>query len=75
VALGANHVERVGRGKVRIWRRVDGGWGVTWLPDQGERDYPGLTYTPDIAPPGMPNDYDPEALMFWARRYWGGKQR
>jgi hypothetical protein len=66
--------EQVTRGEISVWRRDDGVWGVSFHPHEGDPDYPGVTYTPtdELRPSDFPSDYDPEALMAWAKARWSG---
>ena len=70
--MDESRIEHLGEGRVEVWRRPDGLWGVTWLPHKGHPDYPSVTYTPGDpdSPSDFPNDYDVEALVEWARRRW-----
>lgn len=61
------HSERYARGRIEVWRRTGAEpWFVTILPDPGENDYPGHTYTRarNELPAAVPDDAD--ALMAWA---------
>jgi hypothetical protein len=66
--------EQLARGWVEVWRRDDGVWGVSFEPYEGDPDYPGVTYTPsdERRPSDFPTDYDPDALMAWAKARWSG---
>jgi hypothetical protein len=61
-------VESVTRGRIEVWRREDGVWGVGFYPHQGDPDWPGVDYTPndEKRPRDFPTEYDPEALLTWA---------
>jgi hypothetical protein len=67
-----DRIERVWeQGRIEVWRRSDGIWGVSLLPDEGKRGYPGVTYAPGPdAPPGFPQEYNPDVLLTWARENW-----
>ncbi len=66
--------EQVTRGSISVWHREDGTWGVSFEPHEGDPEYPGVTYTPEdeLRPPDFPTEYDPEALMAWAKERWSG---
>jgi hypothetical protein len=64
---------RIGRGRVKLWRRLDGVWVLEHHPYDGEP----TTYRADD--PDLPRDWprgeddDPGALVIWARKRWGAK--
>jgi hypothetical protein len=64
-------------GRIEVWRRDDGLFGVSLLPDEGQEDYPGYTYTSteDNLPGDFPSSYDLEALKAWGRARWGERLR
>jgi hypothetical protein len=68
------HSEQLTRGWIRVWQRDDSVWGVRFEPYQGDPDYPGVTYTPndELRPADFPDQYDPDALLGWARKRWSG---
>lgn len=58
-----------------MWRNEgETSWRVTWLPDEGDPDHPGHTYTPgDVdMPRDFPGGDDPDAILAWAKERWGG---
>jgi hypothetical protein len=63
---------RVDGGKIEIWQREDGLFAVTMLPDQGQRGYPGKSYTSAEALDGFPKTYNVAALKEWGRKRWAG---
>jgi hypothetical protein len=61
---------RVDGGKIEIWQREDGLFGVTTLPDEGQPGYPGHSYTSAEGLAGFPQTYDVDALRAWDRKRW-----
>ena len=69
--------ELVAGGWIRVWLEPCLGlWLVTWMPHDGDPDYPGRTLIPgaDLMPDDLPTSNDPEDLMRWARARWSGAQ-
>lgn len=65
-----SEIEHVQGGRIEVWEREDGLFGVRLLPDQGEPDYPGHSYTSSESHKGFPDKYDVEALKAWGRARW-----
>lgn len=60
-------------GRIEVWQRADGVWGVSLLPNYGHRHYPGVTFTPSKdAPDGFPSGRQPnlESVLVWALELW-----
>ena len=57
-------------GRIEIWQRDDGLFGVALLPDIGGPSNEGTTYTSTQDPDGFPATYDEDALEQWARKEW-----
>ena len=62
--------ERVDGGRVEVWLRKDGLFGVTLLPDEGQPGYPGISFTSGDPPDGFPESYDRGELKAWGRAHW-----
>ena len=61
---------RVTNGWVEVWQGADIVWRVTWGPDPGHADWPGVTLTPgDLAFPAELAD-NQAALEAWAIEQW-----
>jgi hypothetical protein len=60
-------------GRLELWQRLDGVWGVSLLPNYGHRHYPGVNFTPGKdAPRDFPSGRQPdiESVLAWARAVW-----
>jgi len=60
-------------GRIELWQRPDGVWGVSLLPNFGRRHFPGRTYSPGPhAAPDFPSGRQPDAekVLAWARDAW-----
>jgi hypothetical protein len=60
-------------GRIELWQRPDGLWGVSLLPNFGHRGYPGTTFVPGAdAPSDFPSGRQPdiERVLAWAREVW-----
>jgi hypothetical protein len=60
-------------GRIELWQRPDGVWGVSLLPNYGRRGYPGETHVPgSLAPADFPSGREPdtEKVLAWARDLW-----
>jgi hypothetical protein len=62
--------EHVKGGRIEIWERDDGLFGVTLAPDIGVTGFPGHTYASSERITGFPETYDEDALMAWGRARW-----
>ena len=63
--------ERIGDGRIEIWRNDAGQWFASWAPDmKTSSDYAGRTYSSEEA--GVANDS--EALLAWAKQQFGASQ-
>jgi hypothetical protein len=64
--------DRVEGGRVDVWWREDGVYGVSLLPDKGRPGCRGTSYVPGSAdlPDDFPDAYDAEALLTWGRMQW-----
>ena len=64
------HSVRVDGGRIDVWLRDDGLYGVSLLPDEGQPGHPGHSYTSTEDIEGFPPEYDQEALEVWGRAQW-----
>jgi hypothetical protein len=64
--------ERVEGGRIEVWLREDGMFGVSLLPDEGKADNAagGRSYTSAEGLSDFPETYDAEALKAWGRKRW-----
>ena len=68
-------IEHVVGGRIEAWQREDGLFGVRLLPNEGQPDYPGHSYTSTEGHDGFPESYDVEALLAWGRARWAERSR
>jgi hypothetical protein len=74
-----SHIERTDGGRLYVWHRDDGLFGVTWLPnDEYHAEARAHSWTPTSrswtsaeSHEGFPSAYDRKAVLDWAKESLG----
>jgi hypothetical protein len=62
---------QVDGGRVEVWQREDGVFGVSLLPDDIRHPgYPGRSFLSTEGHDGFPDEYNAEGLKAWGRALW-----
>jgi hypothetical protein len=73
-----SHIVTINSGRLRVWHRVDGLFGVTWFPNEVYREarahswtQTGRSWTSAENHEGFPTAYERGALIDWAKEHIG----